>query len=103
MSEQPWSREHPKVGVLGLDDWLLVQSASRTRDTGIVTLRQLREGGSRSIVPVRSVDANFEVGELSDEEMFGGVIFVTAEAVGTIPALPAGASFTVVTIRALGN
>lgn len=42
MSEQPWSREHPKVGVLGLDDWLLVQSASRTRDTGIVTLRQLR-------------------------------------------------------------
>lgn len=33
--------------------------------------------------------------------MFGGVIFVTAEAVGTIPALPAGASFTVVTIGAV--
>lgn len=99
MSEQTWDKLHP-FGNPTDEDWIMCQSVLASRDTRLITVGQLRSLGSRSVIPTRVVDGDYLLGDPNFEEMFGGVIFVTSPAVISFLPLPAGASFTVVT---LGN
>lgn len=58
-----------------------------------------------AIVGVRPVSkitaANYTIGTTDANELYGGVIYVTGAATITIPAVAAGASFTVVTVGAV--
>lgn len=48
-------------------------------------------------VTVKTTAANYTIGTTSAQELWGGVIFVTAACTLTIPAVAAGQSFTVIT------
>lgn len=52
-------------------------------------------------VPVKVTASNYTIGATDSRELYGGVIYVTGAATITIPAVAAGASFTVVTIGAV--
>jgi hypothetical protein len=52
-------------------------------------------------IVVKSTAANYTIGTTDPRELYGGVIYVTAAATLTIPAVAAGASFTVITIGAV--
>jgi hypothetical protein len=51
-------------------------------------------------IVTKSTAANYTIGTTDSRELYGGVIYVTAAATITIPAVAAGASFTVITIGA---
>lgn len=57
---------------------------------------------AKAFRPASKVTAtNYTIGTTDPNELYGGVIYVTAAATITIPAVAAGASFTVVTIGAV--
>lgn len=51
-------------------------------------------------VPVKVTASNYTVGTTDPNELYGGVIYVTAAATLTLPAVVSGASFTVITVGA---
>ncbi len=60
--------------------------------TGTVALAQ---------IVTKSTAASYTIGTTDSRELYGGVIYVTGAATITIPAVAAGASFTVITIGAV--
>lgn len=59
-------------------------------------------GATVGVRPVSKITAaNYTIGTTDANELFGGVIYVTAAATITIPAVAAGASFTVITVGAV--
>jgi hypothetical protein len=60
--------------------------------TGTVALSQ---------IVTKTTAANYTVGTTDSRELYGGVIYVTGAATITVPAVAAGASFTVITIGAV--
>jgi hypothetical protein len=65
---------------------------------GAVTLG----GATVAVRPaVKITAASYTVGTTDPNELYGGVIYVTSAATITIPAVAAGASFTVITIGAI--
>jgi len=52
-------------------------------------------------IVTKSTAANYTIGTTDSRELYGGTIYVTGAATITIPAVAAGASFTVITIGAV--
>ena len=61
---------------------------------------QLDAKGAKAIV-TKSTAASYTIGTTDANELYGGTIYVTGAATITIPAVAAGASFTVITIGAV--
>ena len=67
-------------------------------DTSVATTAFVQ--GERAIV-TKNTAASYTIGTTDARELYGGVIYVTGAATITIPAVAAGASFTVITIGAI--
>jgi hypothetical protein len=67
-------------------------------DTSVATTAFVQ--GERAIV-TKSTATNYTIGTTDSRELYGGVIYVTGAATLTVPAVAAGASFTVITVGAV--
>lgn len=98
----------PQAGVTGLTTADSPQFAGvnvgHASDTTVTRLAAGLIGVEGAVVPVnvtKVTSGNYTIGTTDARELYGGTIYVTGAATITIPAVAAGASFTVITIGAV--
>lgn len=77
-------------------------TAATVNATTVAATNATFGGATVAVRPaVKQTAVNYTIGTTDPNELYGGVIYVTAAATITIPAVAAGASFTVITVGAV--
>jgi hypothetical protein len=94
----------PELTALGAapasDDQIHMVDVSDTSADASGTDKRMTPANLASVT-VKVASANYTVGTTNPMELYGGIIYVDTAATITIPAVAAGASFTVITVGAV--